>query len=78
MLDKIVSKFSLYDFLSMVVPGVTILLFFSRLFSCVWKIKPDFYPNEVAAYFIILVLAYLIGLVNNTWTCLGELRISKN
>lgn len=64
MLDKIVSKFSLYDILSMVIPGVTILLFFSRLFNCVWKIKPDFYPNEVAAYFIILVLAYLIGFVN--------------
>lgn len=68
MLDKIVSNFSLYDFLSMVVPGVTILLFFSRLFSCLWKIMPDFYPNEVAAYFIILVLAYLIGLVNHTFT----------
>lgn len=68
MLDKIVSKFSLYDILSMVIPGVTILFFFSRLFSCVWKIKPDFYPNEVAAYFIILVLAYLIGLLNHALT----------
>lgn len=64
MLDKFVSKFSMYDILAMVIPGATILLFFSMLFSRIWKLNLVFNNNEVTSYFIIIVFSYILGFIN--------------
>lgn len=58
------SKFSLYDILSMIIPGGTILLFLSRYFGYYWKADTTWLDVPIF-YVIALMLAYIVGLVNH-------------
>ena len=63
-MDKFVSKLSLYDILSMIIPGGTILLFLSRYFGYYWKADTT-WLDVPAFYVIALMLAYIVGLVDH-------------
>lgn len=69
-MDILSSKFSLYDFLAMVIPGGTILLFLHVLFLSVpfpINVVSDVMRNLGNVFYgiIIIALAYIIGLSNH-------------
>lgn len=63
-MNNLLSKISLYDILSMVIPGGTILLFLSLSAGYNWKMNGDF-VDSLIFYFIVVSLAYIIGIVNH-------------
>lgn len=66
-MNNFVSKLSLYDILSMVIPGGTIFLFLSLTLG--YKLKIDECAiDPVLGWTIALVLSYLLGLINHVCT----------
>lgn len=63
-MNNLLSKLSLYDILSMVIPGGTILLFLSLYAGYNWKMN-DGFVDSLIFYFIVVSLAYIIGIVNH-------------
>lgn len=76
-MDKFVSKLSLYDILSMVIPGGTIFLFFSmtlkyELYFC------EYHIDSALGWIIALVASYLLGLINHICTAIIWKKFRKN
>lgn len=68
-MDKFVSKLSLYDILSMVIPGGAIFLFLSLTLGYEWMIN-GCAIDSVLGWTIALVVSYLLGLINHVCTAM--------
>ena len=60
---NIISKFSLYDIIAMVIPGFTILLFITSLLGYQWTIN-DCMVNSTIFWIVAFTLSYFIGIIN--------------
>ena len=72
---NIISKFSLYDIVAMVIPGFTILLVLTMLFGYTWTYE-SYLVNSTVFWIVAITLSYIIGIINeilcrNLW---GKLR----
>ena len=76
-MDKFVSKLSLYDILSMAIPGGTIFLFLSMTLGYKLKINES-EIDSVLGWTMALVLSYLLGLINHTCTAMIWKRFREN
>lgn len=76
-MDKFVSKLSLYDILSMVIPGGAIFLFLSLTLGNELKIS-ECAVEPVLGWTIALVLSYLLGLINHVCTAVIWKRFRDN
>ena len=63
------SKLSLYDILSMLIPGSTIFIFLSLALENELQLYP-FKINTAIGWIIVLVSSYLIGLINHVFTAI--------
>lgn len=63
-MDKFFEKLSLYNILSMVIPGGIILLFFLRCCGFDWRIN-DVYVDSKLIWGFGLVISYIIGMGNH-------------
>lgn len=71
-MNNLLSKFSLYDLIAMVIPGFTILLFLSSLLGHKWNYC-SCVTNSMVFWIVVIALSYIIGLVNeflcrNLWS----------
>lgn len=65
-MNNLLSKFSLYDSIAMVIPGFTILLFLTSLLGYTW----NYYScmvNPAVFWIVAIALSYIIGLVNESF-----------
>lgn len=71
-MNELTSKLSLYDILSMIIPGGTILLFLALTVGC--ELRFDGYKiAPVISGTIVIVVSYLLGLINHSFTsCLWK------
>lgn len=68
-MEGFMSKLSLYDILSMLIPGGTILLVFSIALGCQLQLDSSCLEKGVA-WIIIIVISYLLGLINHVFTAI--------
>lgn len=60
---NIISKFSLYDIIAMVIPGFTILLFITSILGYQWTIN-DGMVNSTIFWIVAATLSYCLGIIN--------------
>lgn len=60
---NIISKFSLYDIIAMVIPGFTILLFITSLMGYKWTVN-EMNVDSTVFWIVAATLSYCLGIVN--------------
>lgn len=73
-MKDLVSKISLYDIVSMIIPGGAIFLYFSLLLGNEWQFD-SFKIDTALAWMIALVISYLLGLINHVCTAFAWQRL---
>ena len=60
---NIISKFSLYDIIAMVIPGFTILLFITSLMGYKWTVN-EMNVDSTVFWIVAATLSYCLGIIN--------------